>query len=496
MKRTFLTICAAASIFAAMLLAASCQEKEPSYGLTSVSLVTTAGQSYDFAIDQTALTVTNTSDPIPTLTQDVELKTATLKVASTLETTISVNGTAVTSGEATVDATGAITITVQYSEKWMKTYTVTVVKAEVSSDLSKGVKVTGDIRAGGIPSDVTGYDVVYMNGRFYMYASEYDGTNAKYTVFSSTNCTQWTSTGASSVGAVGSRAVVLGSKSYLMGGCRYWGKDEDGKDPELSGSGWGLNCLDTVLRSYSTADFASFANNTANQTFATTDGTAPVFPKRFVKSNSSHYNMVTTFNDKIYWKGGLSFSFGMLQFSENHMLSSADGISWTEITPAESASNVTRLPAFYSFKGKLWMVGGFKSFISAANLLNTIKSTTDATTWTTETDTLATKMMGPTIVVNKSGTTAYMFGGLYNNGTDFVASNKVYKSSDGLKWTEVEVNSDYAGGVMPAVVVDDNNIAWVFPRYATKLGNYFYSITADDVKGNLKYDVWAFALDK
>ena len=74
-------------------------------------------------------------------------------------------------------------------------------------------------------------------------------------------------------------------------------------------------------------------------------------------------------------------------------------------------------------------------------------------------------------------------------------SNKIYKTTDGIEWTAVEgINPQYTGTFQPNVVVDDNNIAWVFGGFKTISGSYTpYSLTVDDMDPS--FAAWAFALN-
>lgn len=248
MKR-FLNLLSTGALTLALVLAvSSCEKKEPSYGLTTVSVVTASGQSYNFTIDQTALKADNTADPVPIYTQDAVLKSCTVNVAATLDAVIAYKGATVTSGVIEgVDMTSPLSITVSF-EEWTKTYTVTMVKGEVSADLQKGVRMSADFTKTGLPSNLTDYDVVYNGGKFYMNSCTYEASategeagTAHYDIYTSIDGINWSavSSDLKVIGAVGARAVALDGKVYVIGGCKTWGKDVEGNDPETA-EFWGM----------------------------------------------------------------------------------------------------------------------------------------------------------------------------------------------------------------------------------------------------------------
>ncbi len=498
----FLSMIAIASVM--MLSATSCEEKEPSYGLSSLSVTTVSGQSYNFTVDQTNLTVDNTSDPVSFLTQEADLKNCTVTFAATLDAVVTYNGATAAGTLTGIDMTSPIRLTVSI-DKWSKVYTVTLVKGEVSSDMKQGVRMSSNISATGIPSNLTDYDVVYLNGKFYMTTCGYNGPvgdategTGYYEVYSSINGVTWqkVSSNLSTVGAVGARAVVVNNKAYVIGGCRAWGNDVDGNAPEYELS-WGMVSYTVhALRVYETGDFTS-VNQISDLEFSNAEGTTPSIVGSLKGSAPVNYNIVTAHNGKIFWKSGLYMTYGQLQQNINSIISSSDGKSWTEVLPADNYSRMHNQTAFFSFKNKLWMVGGFSNFVAAKNVKTSIASSSDdGLTWTESTTEFPIQIFGAKVVVNNSGTTAYLFGGVTYEGEALATNAKVYKTTDGETWSEVTVNSNYTGRKSPAVVVDNNNVAWVFGREAASVGTYGYTGVVDNVKANALYDVWAFALDE
>ena len=117
----FLSMIAIASVM--MLSATSCEEKEPSYGLSSLSVTTVSGQSYNFTVDQTNLTVDNTSDPVSFLTQEADLKNCTVTFAATLDAVVTYNGATAAGTLTGIDMTSPIRLTVSI-DKWSKVYKI------------------------------------------------------------------------------------------------------------------------------------------------------------------------------------------------------------------------------------------------------------------------------------------------------------------------------------------------------------------------------------
>lgn len=504
MKKLFKSFFVLAAASLMLFSATSCEEEEPTYGLTSLSLVTLSGQTYAFSIDQTLLVVDNTADPIPIYTQEADLKSCTINFTPTLDAVVSFGGTDLqTTTIEKVDVTaGPLKMKVTFG-KWSKEYTINVVIAEVQEDLKKGVRMIADIRQGGVTADLTDYDVMYLNGKFYMNASGYVAADSlgTYRMYSSINGINWTiiESDTTSVGAVGARSVALDGKGYVIGGCRSWGLDVDGNSPETALS-WGmLGYTVKHLKVFSSTDFTTVTDHTPNVTYTSDDAVnGPMIARLITVMAPVNFNLVTVHNNKIFWQSGLNVSYGQMQGGQNMILSTSDGITWKEVLPVNNVSQMRKQAAFFSFKGKLFLLGGFSNFISSANVNKTIAYSTDeGVNWTEEAGADSLAIFGAKVVVNKSGTTAYLFGGEYFDAEGNLTANaKVYKSTDGISWTAIEVNENYTGRRSPAVVVDDNNIAWVYGRHITKLGSYGYSTKVDETKQNLMYDVWAFALDE
>ena len=118
-------------------------------------------------------------------------------------------------------------------------------------------------------------------------------------------------------------------------------------------------------------------------------------------------------------------------------------------------------------------MGGARGYVGATNLQTSVSNSTDGVTFQTVADsTKVGPICGATVVTNKEGNTAYLFGGLYYNEEGArVMNNNIYKSTDGIEWSVIEgINPQYTGTFSPYVVVDENNIAWVFGGFKTFSG--------------------------
>ena len=101
---------------------------------------------------------------------------------------------------------------------------------------------------------------------------------------------------------------------------------------------------------------------------------------------------------------------------------------------------------------------------------------------------------GATVVTNNAGTAAYLFGGCrYDENGERVMNDAIYRSEDGTTWTALEdINPKYAGTFTPNVVVDDNDIAYVFGGFTSVFDMSPYSFTVDEIESS--FAAWAFQL--
>lgn len=483
----------------AMLLMALCavfsftscsdDDNDTGFGITGVTVATSEGVSYTGVINQSALTIQCT---VPMMTQPSELEACALTVSATMNTSVTVNGAAV-AGE-TFDLNDPIVLTASYEGK-TKDYTLTVVISDTEDDLAAGKQISADIRTGGIPSNVYDYSVAFFDGKFYAFTSGYTAADsaAFYQVFTSTNGTRWTEVNTSEIiGGMGARPVVYDNKLYIMGGIRAIGTDQDGNAPEIESNGWSTSLTLTTFRTWSTSNGSTWTNESIEGNSTLTDDMFKMLVGRGVFG----FVGITpfTFNNKLYMESGAMMAYGMFQASNSQLFIKAD-TTYNIVTGA--SSTLKSLCTTFTLNDKVFIMGGSRGYVGATNLQAAVSSSTDGENFDVVADsTKVGPICGATVVTNKEGNTAYLFGGCYYDEEGArVMSNKIYKTTDGIEWTAVEgINPQYTGTFQPNVVVDDNNIAWVFGGFKTFSGNYTpYSLTVDDMDPS--FAAWAFALN-
>ena len=189
---------------------------------------------------------------------------------------------------------------------------------------------------------------------------------------------------------------------------------------------------------------------------------------------------------------------GQLAVSKNVEHYYAPQLADTTYTMVSGASSFLR--AFCStfvLNDEIFLLGGARGFVGTSTLQSAVSKSSDGETFATVADSTAVgPICGATVVTNNAGNTAYLFGGLYYDEAGArVMNNTIYKSTDGVTWTAVEgINEAYTGTFNPCVVVDENDIAWVFGGFNSFSGSYTpYSTTVDDMDPS--FAAWAFALN-
>ena len=265
-----------------------------------------------------------------------------------------------------------------------------------------------------------------------------------------------------------------------------------GEAPEIESNGWSTSLTLESFRIFSTSNGSTWTNESIEGNTALADD---MF-KMLIGMGSFGFVCPTpfTYNNNLYMESGAMMVFGQFQGSNSQLWVNAD----TTYTMVSGASSFLR--AFCStfvLNNEIFLLGGTRGFVGASNLQSAVSKSSDGETFATVADSTAVgPICGATVVTNKEGNTAYLFGGLYYNEEGArVMNNTIYKSTDGIEWTAVEgINSAYAGTFNPCVVVDDNNIAWVFGGFNTFSGSYTpYSLTVDDMDPS--FAAWAFALN-
>lgn len=469
----------------------SCDDdnNDSGFGITGVTITTAEGASYAGAINHSDLTIQCT---VPMTTQASELEACSLTVTATMSTTVTVNGAAVDG--ATFDLNNPIVLTATH-EGSSKDYTLTVVISDTEDDLAAGKQISADIRGGGIPSNVYDYSVALFDGKFYAFTSGYDAADTLgfYKVFTSTNGIRWTEVSTEDIiGGMGARPIVINDKLYVIGGIRVLGTDQGGNAPELETSGWSTSLTLKSFRIASTSNGSTWNDESIEGNSTLPDD---MF-KMLVGLGSFGHVCPTpfTFNDKFYMESGVMMAFGQFQGANSQMWVKAD----TTYNMVAGASSLLRAHcSTFVLNNEIFLLGGSRGFVSASNLQTAVSSSTDGETFATIADSTAVgPICGATVVTNNAGNTAYLFGGLYYDEAGArVMNNTIYKSTDGVTWTAVEgINEAYTGTFNPCVVVDENDIAWVFGGFNSFSGSYTpYSTTVDDMDPS--FAAWAFALN-
>jgi hypothetical protein len=462
------------------LWSCSSDDPQPVVALKSVTIV-----PYDNAVGYTckgtytSSTLTNSEDLVAIDVTQTELQKATLTANTTLGigTKAYYNGNEIGSEGVTVDATQPIQIEVRgYNQT--KTYTVNVAQATTVDENALVTIKSTDMRKMGIDSKVCDYTIACYNGKFYCFTSGLNDATAQYKLYTSENGVKWNevtyaphSLGA--VGGLGAKAIVFNNRLYVLGGARTLGTDEWGTAAETS---WGAATI-SWWRSFSTNDGQTFKCDTVGCTGAwkTVYGTKsnPLLPKACVFPN------VTVLDGKMYMINSCGFVFGSVAGNSNRRITS-DGIDW-DATSFPYLSTVTnRLQnAFFSFKGKLWCVGGFTNYISTSRdyAQTAVYSSSDGgLTWTKEADDAGIgHMWGMTPVCGDNA--VYLVGGEYIDNAKRVLSDKIYRSTDCIHWEAISTGSKYTARRLPQVAVKDG-YAYIFGGYTTpSTKSYGYDLT-------------------
>lgn len=483
-----------AVLFIGALVLTSCKKPEPEpvvedpFGILTFSLTLPNGQTLQCVVDQDAKTIVNSSDPVE---PDMPASQYIMKInyTATLETEIKMGGEAVESGVTTADFSTPVTIVAVKGDKEIS-YTVTVVEDANDASQTSGKRVNSDMRSSGFPA-CAWFDVAMFKGEFYAITSYYpEGTavenNAYYDVYKSADGIAWqkVNTSIAVTGAFGARLVVFKDKLWAYGGGRYYGIDEDGNAPE---QGW----MPGPEISHLFIDSSADGENWTAETVVNEDGSFNAFidPKLSVQG------------DQLAFMGGLRAIFGLLQGAFN-VSTSSDGITWTGIEGIDRTILATRIfcNAIYTFKGKTFLAGGLINFVSPQFAQSAVYSTTDnGLTWTEETADGGFGAMWNMRVIGTDDV-LYMVGGEYykptgevdeegNPLTELAVSNKVFRSTDGVNWTELigenAMPDTYVGRSRPCLVVD-GDMLWIFGGRGLCSGNYGAPAATDE----MIFDTW------
>lgn len=472
----------------------SCQKEDDSpFGILTMSLTMPNGKTVACAVNQELLTIDNAADPVE-VGMPAPLYTMKVTYTATLDTKVTYNGADLVSGETAIDFSAPVTLVAsKQGKKTVRTNTYTVTLKSDTNDKSEteGKKVNADMTSGGFPKALY-YDIALFKDAFWAITATYpNGTSPKdpafYHVYKSIDGISWekVATNLKIIGGVGARLVVFKDKLWSFGGGRYYGTDEEGNESSLSWDGVSPEMDIPEFFVYSTSDGTNWAKETVE-----VEGSAFALP------GCIDPKVVNTGSTLVYL-GSLVASFGMLQGAAA-IVTSTDGIHWKVNADANKAENAGAAflrekinSCAYSFNGKLYNAGGFDNFVDPKYLkTNVFVSADNGATWS-----LAAEDGGfsPRFGMRVVGTdkVLYMVGGqtFDKDGKTPVASNQVYRSTDGAHWTALSGENAMASafeGRVRANVVAYGDMMWVFGGRGLTSG--FYG--AIDAKDPVLYDVW------
>lgn len=474
-------------------LFSACQKEDTSpFGITEMSLTMPNGRTVKCTVNQDALTIDNGNDPVETgLPAPMYIMKVNYK--ATLETTVTYNGAPLQSGVTEIDFSSPVVLEAKKPGK--KTdrkinYTVTVKSDANDKSETEGKKLNEDMTKAGFPA-CSYADVAVFKDEFYAITAEFPSGTATtdpayYRVYKSMDGISWTKveTNLKVIGGMGARLMVFKDKLWSFGGGRYYGTDEDGN---ASSAGWfgptDYNIPEFFV--YSTPDGRNWTKETIE-----------------IEGNQSSFGgcilpRIASTGSTLVFTGGLVSAFGMLQGGAS-VVTSSDGIKWTVNEDAMKAENAVEAIKFkvnsclYYFKGKVFNAGGFANYVSKNFLKGNVYSSTDnGATWKLEIeDGGFGKMFGMRVVGTED--VLYMVGGQTyggEGGETPVLSNKVFRSTDGVNWTElsgeIAMSSTFAGRVY-APVAAYGDMMWVFGGRELTSGNYGAAEPVD----KLIFDTW------
>ena len=346
---------------------------------------------------------------------------------------------------------------------------------------TKLILLNGKPATFGDAENIVWMDGTIFNGQFYNLAVSLqkgeEKNVEKYELYKSTDGAAWTKVEytvdgeAGLIGGEGARLVVNNGKLYVFSGLRTMGEDIFGGAVEAS-EGWMGLAPDSYFRVWESTDGVAF---TSIKDLTLIQGERDMTP--FMDMYSNAYANILSFNGKLVAQGGYMISYGMLQPSRQ-LLVSSNGKDWESKVAVDAEGASVNLPqlgtCFFELGGKLFVMGGFRSFVSSSMITNDIYCTEDLTTWTNVTPEENNVPVMYQAKVISDGKTAYLFGGeqIEEDGAthSFVAA--LYKSTDGINWTKVETPEGFEGCRL-ATGVAANGYAYLFGGFnTTTIGNY------------------------
>jgi hypothetical protein len=441
-----------------LFMFAACSKKDSPSTLSGATEFSFTGVNVTFTIDQTAFKIQNT-DSLP-YQYNVTALVANFKLVP--GATVKVGTTVQQSGITANNFSQPVIYTVIAQDGvTTRNYTVQVNVAKVDPKTVAWQQLTTDAGWGNYHNTTAGF----FNGKFYTFGSTLGSSNA-YTsgVVTSADGATWSrvalNNNGDSIPAGEYSTLVTGfnNKLWLLGG-------------HLPGVGSAFDFVTNKV--WSSSDALSW---TATTPAVATD-------RWSIRERIS----AVVFNNKLWVIGGNAYPFGGntngLGTAQRDVWNSADGTTWTQVTAA-AAFSVRSNPAVFTYKDKIWVVGGR----NGATYLNEVWNSADGITWNQVTTATAfTGRYGHKVVVYNNN--LYLVGG--ENATD-VLNDLWISEDDGVNWTKIEPGQDvralpanFAARTQFSLFVNNNAIYIVGGLGAKSNNAYTY-----------RNDVWKGALVK
>ncbi len=490
-----------AAICALLVCAAlpSCSDDDlhPAVGLTAGS-VTPAGSFITYQLSAFGTQMSNAADSVDYDVTDEQLQKSILRVTPTIWSKAYCEGKEIGADGVEVDATRPVVVTV-VNGGIRTTYTLNVVRAKLPGDHDALKKVAASAT---FAQGILDYDVVCFKNRLYAMVTSLNaaGDTEEYRLYASADAKTWEeidyqTPGGVVMGGEGCRMAVFHDSLYVIGGFRSKAKDRNGNPAETAAGMYAGRPTVPSFRAYVSADGVHF------KSCVTATSVYRNYGMDFMISTSAAMSLMgitqvhgtlAQLGDSLFMKSGYMFAFGMAQ-PARAISTTSDGENWAVLTAVDETGAAVSLPtlgdAFFAFKGRLWVVGGFSNFLSNSYLNRRIYSSSDGITWKVEgelPDDVPAVYQWTGIGTDN---VAYIFGGeeLSVDGTTRTLSSRVLRSTDGVNWESVAVTEAFVGSRLPRLAALGETIYYFGGYKGVSSGNYVFP-TQDD---HLEAEVWS-----